>query len=291
MGGLWMPGAIVVKATTDGGSMTGEGGTFKMTWHTYEADPRSLSAKRGAERLNAAGNSLHLCFNPISGEFAQSVPSNRAGRGLKNLPGGVQTNRHGKINIQIEVIAYASAPWTKYITPAGKEGLRQILAWAKSLGIPPVWPNHAPVDYKASYPASHYPRPLGTWKTSSGHFSHSQVPENYHGDPGAIDITLWRLPEPAPEPKPEPKPTTTPTPAPFLIRRYMRVTDPLMHGTDILWVAKKLGLVSKTATGVAIYGPKMAAAVRSFQRAKHLTVDGVVGKQVATALGAGFRLS
>ena len=37
----WLPGAIVVPATQDGGSMLG-GGAF-CTWHSFEADPHTVS--------------------------------------------------------------------------------------------------------------------------------------------------------------------------------------------------------------------------------------------------------
>lgn len=175
----WLPGAIVVPTSNDGGSMLG-GGAF-CTWHSFEADPHKLSAKRGAEVLIAAGNGGTFCVNPISGEIAQMVPASRASRMLRNEAGGVQTNRMGEVHIQIEVIAFANNPFTSYWTPEGKAAIQKIAAFARAHGVPDTWPGGQP-------PA--YPGP-GTERTAptsgSGHYPHSRWKENTHGDPGLVD--------------------------------------------------------------------------------------------------------
>lgn len=175
----WLPGAIVVPATQDGGSMLG-GGAF-CTWHSFEADPHKLGARRGAEVLVAAGNGGTFCVNPLSGEIAQMVPASRASRMLRNVSGGVQTNRAGDVHIQIEVIAFANNPFTNYWTIEGKAAIQRISAFARAHGVPDIWPAGQP-------PA--YPGP-GTTRTApnsgSGHYSHSQWMENDHGDPGLIN--------------------------------------------------------------------------------------------------------
>lgn len=191
---LWCPGAVVVPApngrisTHDGGSMLG--GPPRCTMHTYEAG-YSLTAVQGARGLIAAGNELHLTFNPVLGGLAQIIGADRAGRGLVNLPGGVQTNRMGTVNVQVEVIARADRPWTQDLTPAGRASLDQLIRWLRDdLGIPDVWPAGPPPAYYggANHPES--PRDPKVWTEHAGYFGHSQVPENDHGDPGAIDVRV-----------------------------------------------------------------------------------------------------
>jgi len=177
----WLPGAIVVPASVDGGSMLG-GGAF-CTWHSFEADPHNLTAERGARSLVAAGHGGTFCVNPLSGDIAQMVPASRASRMLKNLPGGVQTNRHGDVHIQIEVIAFAREPFTSYWTPQGKSAIQKIAAFARAHGVPDVWPGGQPAHYPPLAGESRRVAP----NAGSGHYSHSQWLDNDHGDPGYVD--------------------------------------------------------------------------------------------------------
>lgn len=170
-------------------------------WHSYEA-PYQLTALNGAKSLIRAGNEVHFTFHPISGDIVQILPANRAGRGLVNKAGGVQTNRQGRCCIQVEVIAYAKRPWTGDLTPAGRKGLAKLIAYAKELGVPAKWPAGPP----PAYPNGSSPRSVAVWNGPGGHFSHSQIPENTHGDPGAIDIrTLFAPIAPTPVPSPAPQ--------------------------------------------------------------------------------------
>lgn len=192
---LWCPGAVVVPApngkisTHDGGSMLGPDSLVACVWHTYEAG-YGLSAVAGAKGLIADGNELHLTFNPVQGGIAQVMPADRAGRGLVNLPGGVQTNRLGKFRVQIEVIARASRPWTQDLTEAGHRDLDKIVSWLRDdLGIPDAWPDGPPPAYPLPRGVT-ADRDVHTWLTHSGHYGHVNAPENDHEDPGAIDIRV-----------------------------------------------------------------------------------------------------
>jgi hypothetical protein len=180
-GSDWLDGAIRIDSSAGGGLV---GGPPRWVWHTYEADPAGLSAVEGARSLHAAGNDVHFVLNPLTGDIAQLLPASVSGRGLKNSQGGVETNRLGTVCLQVEVIAFASHPFTGIVTPAGKEGLGRLIRFGRAHGIPDVWPAGPP----PAYPHGFSVRSAATWTAHPGHYGHSQVPENDHGDPGAIDV-------------------------------------------------------------------------------------------------------
>lgn len=179
----WLNGVIVENSLHDGGNMLG--GPPRVVWHTYEAG-YSLPAYQGARRLIADGNEVHFVFHPISGELVQILPARRAGRGLRNDPGGVETNRQGSVCLQVEVIAQAAHPWTDDLTNRAAVRLHRLLQFFRLHGVPDVWPAGSP-------PVSPGPggmRSAVIWQSHAGHYGHSQVPENDHTDPGALDVNV-----------------------------------------------------------------------------------------------------
>lgn len=80
-------------------------------------------------------------------------------------------------------------------------------------------------------------------------------------------------------PTPTPKPKAWPG-------RYLKVTSPLMHGSDVTWTQEHLNShgASPKLKADGQYGTKTRDAVKTFQRAKKLTADGIVGKQTWNAL-------
>lgn len=199
----WLPGVTRVSSTHDGGTLLD--GPRRMTWHTFEA-PYALTAVQGAASLIRAGNEAHFVLHPWGG-LVQLLPATRAARTLANPAGGVQTNRLGRVHLQVEVIGWAARPFTASLTTAGRRDLARLVAYARSLGIPDVWPAGPP----PAYPGGVSARGQRTWLMKAGHFAHSQVPENDHGDPGAIDIqALLAKPPVVPPPKPPVVPPATP---------------------------------------------------------------------------------
>ncbi len=175
-----MPGATQIPANADGGPMLG--GPPRAVWHTTESDPHETSASSIARYLNRVNYQCHLVWNPISGEVVQIVSAHRAGRALENESGGVETNQQGRVCIQIEVVGRAEDPFTD----GPCNGLSGILDWLDSWSIPPEFPAGEPLPYPDSY-GNNGQRDVSTWLDRGGHYGHSQVPENQHGDPGAID--------------------------------------------------------------------------------------------------------
>src|SRR5882757_8921669 len=164
---LWLDSARRVPAWQDGGSMLG--GPKRVIWHSTENDPNRTSAYTIAEYLNRMGYQVHVIWNPVTGELIKMIPADRAGRGLRNLAGGIETNRGGDVCVQIEVVAHAATPFTQY----EMKGLDRIMAWVRGLGVPDVWPGGPPPRYPGTAHVS-----TATWNTKAGHYSHSQTPEN-----------------------------------------------------------------------------------------------------------------
>lgn len=156
------------------------GNDHYATWHSTENDPHTTRASNIAHYLNQTRNCVQVLWNPVSGEIVVTMPPTVAGRGLENPPGGVETNRNGKINIQIEVVARAAQPFTDY-PMVGREKILEALAMA---GVPAKFSVGKPLPYPKSYGANGQRHASAA---GSGHVTHSQWEENVHGDPGAID--------------------------------------------------------------------------------------------------------
>lgn len=127
----------------------------------------------------------------------QHFDTDVASRALTNLAGGVETNNSWAI--QIEAIGYSGIEDIEVA-----KNVAHLCRWIESVhGVKNVWPAGRPAC--ALYDEHGTPRSPGTtpcdtwtWLTESGHYSHSQVPENRdgHWDPAYTDNefhTVWRL--------------------------------------------------------------------------------------------------
>jgi hypothetical protein len=75
-------------------------------------------------------------------------------------------------------------------------------------------------------------------------------------------------------------------PAVFTFTRLLKVKKPMMEGKDIKVLQEALNKLGfDCGKGDGVYGTHTQAAVKGFQKAKKLTVDGIVGKRTVTALG------
>jgi hypothetical protein len=203
-----MPGVGRVREGMDGGPL--RGGAPRVVWQTLGADPRTVSARSAAQRLEQQARACHLVWNPLQGEIVQLIPILRAGRSLgwpeelsqttdetsaDEAPG---VNREGRICAQICVVAFAEDPFTcRPMT-----GLQQILDWLDSWGVPRRWPAGPP----APFPHGLTTRGDRRLWAQGGYFGASQVPGLTVAGPGAIDIE--RLTAGAGQPERAPAQTT-----------------------------------------------------------------------------------
>lgn len=203
-----MPGVRYIRAAADGGPL--KGGAPRVVWQTLGADPQTVSARSAAQRLDQGGCASHLVWNPLNGEIVQLIPIVRAacppgwldcarsagwpGPAQAAGPSASEVTAEGRVCVQVCVVAFADAPFTS----GPLAGLREIMTWLDSWGVPRRWPAGRPGGYHVDAPSA----PPGTepeargaadqrsraaW-ARGGHFGASQVPGCDNAGPGAIDI-------------------------------------------------------------------------------------------------------
>ena len=154
----------------NGGTYTG--GPFKIVHHTTET-PTLAGALAEFKRKPYASH-----FLVDETQVVQLIDTDVASRALQNLAGGVQTNRDSAV--QIELVAYAARPKPA----AALDRVRRLCRWIEAThGVAQVWPSGYPkVAVNGRDPGGHN-RSVSNWDNKSGHFGHSQTPENIHWDP------------------------------------------------------------------------------------------------------------
>lgn len=175
---VWCPGARRVDVGPGSGRMLG--GEARCTHHTTEGS--SIDGAVATYRKTRCYPTFTVDY--LKDDVVQHLPVNVGGTALENDSGGVQTNRQGTVNIQVEWIGRAADPFTAKRAKAGPK-VRALFDFIRSHGVPDVWPAGPPQPYPDSY-GKNGDRLASDW-LKAGHFGHSQTPENAHGDPGAID--------------------------------------------------------------------------------------------------------
>jgi hypothetical protein len=194
---LWIPGFERLTPSKPGGVITSTVGGH-VIWHTVEAPA-------GAEKtfqsminvLTGKSAEPHILIDPKTDRAGQFFPLDLSGRALKN-DGAHQTNRTGRVCIQIEVMGYAAHPFTD--DPDWKPGpnWNALMTAIRSHGVPDIFPMGRPPKYPG---ASVRDREI--YYSEAGHYPHANVPGNSHGDPGAIApsrlFALGKIPTKDPE--------------------------------------------------------------------------------------------
>jgi hypothetical protein len=174
----YMPDATIIRPSSPGGAM--RGGKPRAVWHTTESGQGRAALGSVTGFLILEKYEPHIVWDPISGGINQLLPATESARSL------VTGNRDGSVCIQIEVCGHAVDPFTD----GPMAGFDRLMAWLDSWGIERSWPGGRPLAYPKSYGPLNGQRTAAAW-AKGGHYGHSQVPGNLHGDPGAIDISRW----------------------------------------------------------------------------------------------------
>ena len=266
MADLWFPGAVRDGRAWTNYSMNGQGGSIRVGLHTTE-NAQSASPKGVANYLwgQGPGMGYNMIYHPTTGEFLQLRPFNGGAGSLKNLSGGVETNKNGKYNFQISIVAYASEQWWNYPLP----GWGDFLAWVESWGVQDKYVG-PPFSQRSAMSTSQ-------WTSSShGWYGHVHAPEQTHTDPGPVPAP-WTL-KGGPGVPPASQWEEYDSNANFHRNLYLK--SPGRNGADVKWVQQKVGV---SADG--LFGNATDKAVKSWQSANGLAADGNVGPETAAKMG------
>jgi hypothetical protein len=160
------------------------GGPFKIVHHTTEG-----SSVQGAfDAFEKNRSDPH--FTVDSTTIYQHIDTEMTARALRNAPGGVETNRDS--TVQIEAVGFAGKPKSK----ATLQNVAKLCRWLEEThGIPRVWPNGLPKPAVNGADPGGHNRNAANWNSKSGHYGHSQVPENTHWDPAYTQAEVQLLME------------------------------------------------------------------------------------------------
>jgi hypothetical protein len=206
-GTLWIPGFERLTPSKGGGAITSKAGPH-VIWHTVEAPAGTEKMfQRMIDFLTEKSAEPHVLIDPLTDRAGQFLPLNLSGRALQN-DDGRQTNRTGRVCIQIEVMGYAADPFTNDDTWKPGPNWRALMAAIRSHGVPDIFPMGRPPKYPGGSV-----RDADIYYDEAGHYCHANVPGNDHGDPGAIAPSkLFALGASKP-PTPEGNPLSALTPA------------------------------------------------------------------------------
>lgn len=148
------------------------GGPFRIVHHTTEGS----SASGAIAAFRAHRSDPHFTVDQTT--IYQHIDTGLAARALRNLQGGVETNRLSAV--QIEVVGTAGRPKPR----ATLENVARLCRWLeKTHGIPSVWPSGPPKPAVNGQDPGGHNRSAQNWVAHGGHYGHCHVPENIHWDP------------------------------------------------------------------------------------------------------------
>jgi hypothetical protein len=154
------------------GRYVGEG-PFRIVHHTTEGS----SAEGAIEEFRAKRSDPH--FTVDSEQIHQHIDTGEAARALRNPPGGVETNRHRAV--QIELVGFAHLAKD----PAALANVARLCRWIEAThDVPRTWPAGPPRPAKNGRDPGGHNRDPRIWAHEGGHYGHCHVPENDHWDPG-----------------------------------------------------------------------------------------------------------
>lgn len=178
----FLTGATVMPVSGLPGGSWADDSPDRIVLHTTEGS--SIAGAFAA--YTAAGSAPHFTYDASADRLAQHLSMNTSAYALVNAPGGVQTNRTGRC-IQIELIGFATAAPDWPADDNARIGrLLKRIHDEGGVDFQYVAPEFLP--YPASYGRTRVRMSFDEWTAFNGVCGHEHVPENYHGDPGAIRI-------------------------------------------------------------------------------------------------------
>lgn len=147
-------------------------GPYRIVHHTTEGS----TAEGAMAAFRQHRSDPHFTVDQAT--IYQHIDTGEAARALRNLSGGVQTNRLSAI--QIEVVGTAAKP-----KPRGTlENVARLCRWLENThGISPEWPSGPPRPAINGKDPGGHNRSVQNWVRRGGHYGHCHVPENIHWDP------------------------------------------------------------------------------------------------------------
>jgi hypothetical protein len=197
----WDPAAIRAGLPDAGRHLSGP---YRIVLHSTEGT--TYGGALGAYK--ADGSPPHFTGSYEGGRFRhwQHIALDRSAKALEHREGTVHTNRLSAV--QIEIVGFADATRAaKYgglhvtaFPAAYLEGIADLIAWIRTqVNVKPVHPTFK--AYPASYGERNGVRFSATdWLAFNGVCGHQHVPNQNHGDPGAIDIAALLPAAPVPRP-------------------------------------------------------------------------------------------
>lgn len=149
------------------------GGPFKIVHHTTEGS----TAEDAMQAF--ANNRSDPHFTVDAKHIYQHIDTQEGARALRNLTGGVPTNRDSAI--QIELVCFAHLPKDR----GALANVARLCRWIEAAHcVPKEWPSGFPKPAKNGRDPGGHNRNAQIWDTKAGHYGHCHVPENTHWDPG-----------------------------------------------------------------------------------------------------------
>lgn len=221
----------------------------------------------------------------------QCVPLGFMAAAVENHPGGVETNRIARVQIEVE----GHSETRPYSFPVEiEETVAALMAELRVVAEIPLthpFPDAMPPPPWATEKFSR--RHAGLWGKKPGWYGHVEVPENEHWDPGALQwdrlfakargVPVANVVKPKPKVK---RPKTH-----VLIQKAKRAPAPLhvvlrlgSKGPLVASVQRALQTLGAKVAADGTYGPTTKRAVSSFQHRSGLATDGIAGPATLRAL-------
>jgi hypothetical protein len=158
-------------------SSDGKLGPYRVVLHTTETE--------GVPGYEGGATAPHLTYDPRSREWFQHTSFLTAARALRNVIGGVQTNRERAL--QVEIVAYsaggiaaqsAARDYVGDLSPEALGDIREFLIWTRdNFGVEMRWPEKQALSYAAAN-APGFRMTNEEWDAFGGVCGHQHVPEN-----------------------------------------------------------------------------------------------------------------